>query len=153
MCIIWKLRKALVIIMVDLSGIQISKAISTFNCCVFRPANGCSARRSLVKIICFTVKTSFLSLSITNGRKRNKKEMKAQKEHRKTCIKTLSFLFFLLLMEKDKKTYFFAEPNDFDQQTACRAPVSWLKYTTLNIWNKNILLINIMNVTECLKLV
>ena len=34
-------------------------------------------------------------------------------------------------MEKDKKTCFNAEKNDFDQPMACRAPVCWSKYTTI----------------------
>ena len=35
------------------------------------------------------------------------------------------------MTEKDEKTCFNAETNDFDQRTACRAPVCWSKYTTL----------------------
>ena len=38
----------------------------------------------------------------------------------------LSYLFsffFLLVTEKDKKTRFNTETNDFDQQTACGAPI------------------------------
>ena len=31
----------------------------------------------------------------------------------------------------NKFNCFHAETNDFDQQTACRAPVCWLKYTTV----------------------
>ena len=39
--------------------------------------------------------------------------------------------FFLLVMEKDlKKLVYNAESNDFDQQTACKAPVRWSKYKT-----------------------
>ena len=40
-------------------------------------------------------------------------------------IFVLSFLFsaFPLVMEVDNKTCFNAETNDFDQQTACIAPV------------------------------
>ena len=34
-------------------------------------------------------------------------------------------------MEKDEKTCFNAETNDFDKQTACGAPICWLKYTTV----------------------
>ena len=47
-------------------------------CCVFRPANRCSTCHSLVEIICFCIETSFFVLSVTNGRKRKKKERKAQ---------------------------------------------------------------------------
>ena len=35
-------------------------------------------------------------------------------------------------MEKDEKTCFHTETNDFDQCSACRAPVRWSKYTTIN---------------------
>ena len=35
-------------------------------------------------------------------------------------------------MEKDRKTCFNAEKNDFDQQMACRVPVCWSKYTKMN---------------------
>ena len=38
--------------------------------------------------------------------------------------------FFRLVTEKDKKTCFNAETIDFDQGTACEAPIRWLKYTT-----------------------
>ena len=40
------------------------------------------------------------------------------------------FVSFLLVTEKDKKTCFYAETNDFNQQMVCRTPVYWLKYTT-----------------------
>ena len=40
---------------------------------------------------------------------------------------SFSFLF-PLVMEKDEKTSFNAETNDFDQQTACEAPIRWSKY-------------------------
>ena len=43
-------------------------------CCVFRLANGCSACRLMVEIICFCVKTNFLSFSITNGKKKEKRK-------------------------------------------------------------------------------
>ena len=42
----------------------------------------------------------------------------------------LSFLFFTLVTEEDKKTCFNAERNYSYQQTACRALVCWSKYTT-----------------------
>ena len=32
------------------------------------------------------------------------------------------------MVKNDKKR---AEKNDFDQQTGCRAPIRWSKYTTL----------------------
>ena len=40
------------------------------------------------------------------------------------------FLFLPLMTEKDEKTSFQAETNDFDQRAACRAPFCWSKYTT-----------------------
>ena len=48
-------------------------------------------------------------------------------------IFALSFLFsffFLLATEKDEKTCFPAETNDFDQQTVCGASIRWSKYKT-----------------------
>ena len=39
-----------------------------------------------------------------------------------------------LVMEKYKKKCFYSERNNFDQQTACRAPIRRSKYTTLNIF-------------------
>ena len=51
----------------------ITKQISPLiNCCVFRPANGCSPRRLLVKII----KTTFFIFFVTNGKKERKKKGK-----------------------------------------------------------------------------
>ena len=38
--------------------------------------------------------------------------------------------FVTFVMEKDGKTCFNAETNDFDQRMACEAPICWLKYTT-----------------------
>ena len=52
----------------------------------------------------------------------------------KLCF--LGFLFFFLfpfVMQKDGKTCFNAETNDFNQQMACGAPVLWSKYTTQSI--------------------
>ena len=43
-------------------------------CCVFRPATGCSARHSLVKIICFCIKTSFFTFFVTNGKKERQEQ-------------------------------------------------------------------------------
>ena len=40
------------------------------------------------------------------------------------------FSFFPFVTEKDEKTCFTAEKNDFDQQTVCGAPLRWSKYTT-----------------------
>ena len=42
------------------------------SCCVFQQANGSFARRWLVKIICFCMKTSFFIFSVTNGKKKEK---------------------------------------------------------------------------------
>ena len=42
----------------------------------------------------------------------------------------LRYDFFPLVTEKDEKTCFNAETNDFNQRTACRAPVRWLIYTS-----------------------
>ena len=36
------------------------------------------------------------------------------------------------MAEKDEKTCFHAQKNDFEQQTACEAPIRWLNYTTCN---------------------
>ena len=36
------------------------------------------------------------------------------------------------MMERDKKSCFCLK-NDFDQRTACGAPVHWSKYTTLTV--------------------
>ena len=76
-------------------------------CCVFQPVNGCSAHHSLVKIVCFCIKTLFFGLSF--------------------------FFLFPFVMQKDGKTCFNAETNDFNQQMACGAPVLWSKYTTQSI--------------------
>ena len=43
-------------------------------CCVFWPANGCSACRSLLKIICFCIKTIFLYFSLNNLKKKEKRK-------------------------------------------------------------------------------
>ena len=48
----------------------------TSNCCVFRPANGCSARRSLVKIDFLTLKQLFPSLTEQNKQKSKGKPLK-----------------------------------------------------------------------------
>ena len=48
-------------------------------------------------------------------------------EEKKESTKTISFSSSI-----DGKLHFKAETNDFDQQTACRAPLCWLKYTTPN---------------------
>ena len=36
----------------------------------------------------------------------------------------------MFVMEKEGKTCFIAEKDDFNRQTACKAPGRWLKYTT-----------------------
>ena len=44
----------------------------------------------------------------------------------------LSYLFsffFPFVTEKDEKTFFNTEINDFDERTVCGAPVCWSKYT------------------------
>ena len=41
-------------------------------------------------------------------------------------------LLFLFVTEKDGKTCLNGEKDDFDQQTACEAPIHWSKYTTRN---------------------
>ena len=50
----------------------------SLKCCVFRPANGCSAHCLLVKIICFWVKTIFFIFfpSFTEKRKESAKNNK-----------------------------------------------------------------------------
>ena len=48
-------------------------------CCVFQPVNGCSARHSLVEIICFFVKKSFLSFFVTKGKKEEKRKKSAKR--------------------------------------------------------------------------
>ena len=88
--------------------------------CVFWIANGCSACRSQVKIMFFTLKQLFPSF---------------------TVIKNVLFLrspfffhyfsSFFSVSDGKKLTCFNSETNDLDQQTACRAPVWWSKYTTL----------------------
>ena len=40
-------------------------------------------------------------------------------------------LFFPLVTEKVQKTCVNTKTNDFDQQTACKAPARWSKYTTI----------------------
>ena len=40
-------------------GLKTLLATCSHYCCVFRPANGCSARRSLVEIKFFNAKTTF----------------------------------------------------------------------------------------------
>ena len=42
----------------------------------------------------------------------------------------LSYFFVSWVTEKDEKTCFNAETNNFNQRTACRAPIWWSKYTT-----------------------
>ena len=60
---------------------------SSFNvlalCCVFGPANGCSACRLLVEIICFCVKTSFSSFSITNEKNKGKRKNNTENLHKR----------------------------------------------------------------------
>ena len=113
-------------------------------CCVFWPANGCSACRSLVEINFLMLQQLFPSISAI-------KCLKNAKNYKKHVIKgglpafrcySLKlvdciflwgfpfFFLFLLVMEKYKKTCCNAKTNDFDHQTACRAPVPWSKYTT-----------------------
>ena len=40
--------------------------------------------------------------------------------------------FFTFVTEKDRKTLFYRQENDFDQGMACGAPICWSKYTTSN---------------------
>ena len=42
----------------------------------------------------------------------------------------LSFLFSLFCSVSDRKSRFTIKKFDFEQRTACRAPVCWSKYTT-----------------------
>ena len=42
--------------------------------------------------------------------------------------------YFTYLIRKGRKKLFQLQKIDFDQQTACGAPVCWSKYTTLQIW-------------------
>ena len=46
----------------------------------------------------------------------------------------LSFHFSLFCSVSDGKSCFNVKKIDFNQQTACGAPVCWLKYTTLGIY-------------------
>ena len=78
-----------------------------FICVVFRPANGCSASRSLVKIICFAKNKFFCIFSGTKF-----------------------FVFEHFMMEIDGKSCFSVKKNYFDQQMGCGAPICWSKYTT-----------------------
>ena len=47
--------------------------------------------------------------------------------------------FFLLVTEKDKKTCFNAETNDFHQRTVWWTLVCWSKYTTYAKWSIHVL--------------
>ena len=83
-CLVWNLlivsyvKSGLPHLFVDLSS-----PWSDISCCVFPPANRCSACRSLVKIIYFALKQVFSYFSVTN----RKKERKAVLKHAKTCNK------------------------------------------------------------------
>ena len=58
-----------------------------------------------------------------------------------SVIFALSFLFsffFPLVTDKDEKTYFHTETNDFDQPTSCGAPFCWSKYTKKYFWKKKL---------------
>ena len=59
------------------------------------------------------------------------------------------FLFFPFVTEKDEKTCFNAETNNFDQQSACRAPVHRSKYTTSKSRQKSILVLSKESKKKC----
>ena len=51
---------------------------------------------------------------------------------RRLLVKIICFgVKIPFVTEKEEETCFNAETNNFDQQTACGAPVWWSKYTTL----------------------
>ena len=56
------------------------------NCCVFRPANGCSARRLLVEIDFLMLKQLFQSLMEQNKQKNN------AKNNAKSCFRVKKFI-------------------------------------------------------------
>ena len=49
-----------------------------------------------------------------------------------------AFLFFPFSSVIDRKLHFNSETNEFDQQTACGAPVHWSKYTTVEGSNNDV---------------
>ena len=51
----------------------------------------------------------------------------------KKCYFCALLSLFSISMEKDEKTCFNADTNDFDQRMARRAPVCWSKYTTRRV--------------------
>ena len=55
-------------------------------------------------------------------------------------MKIFFLSFFPFVTEKDEKTCFDTETNDFDQQTACGVRICWLKYATPSLFIFNIYL-------------
>ena len=100
------------------------------DCCVFLPANGCSARHSLVEFIFLMLKRKkHISLRSQPALKSN--TFFAGRPFfycMFLCGFLLFFLYFVLLVTE--KSCFSIKKIDYDQCTACRAPVCWLKYTT-----------------------
>ena len=124
---------------------QLFFLVTNPKCCVFRPVNGCSTRRVLVEIMFLMLKQLFPSLkqlfpsfSVHKCLKNTDVTLNSWLTPQSWstpgenmcyfCIFFSFFVLFLLVMDKDKKTYFNAESNDFDQQTACGALVCWSKY-------------------------
>ena len=79
----------------------ISIQIANFGCYVFWPTNKCSACHLLVEIICFCIKTSFLSFSVTDGIKERKQKGKLQnKQLVHSCVFHIHLHFNHLLLNK-----------------------------------------------------
>ena len=72
-------------------------------CCVFQPANGCSACCSLVEINFLMLKQLFLSLAEQNKEKR--KEIRTKTCNKRVCLYLLRY-FPHLMNEKDVKICF-----------------------------------------------
>ena len=89
----------------------------TYTCCVFWPANGCFACCTLVEMFFSRVLTCF-SICISNPA---------------SCVGTLyifcTFSSFSICDRKRWKNMSKPPKHDFNQQTACKAPIYWLKYT------------------------
>ena len=112
-------------------------------CCVFRPANECSVRRLLVKII-FDTKNTF-SVSFLIKWLKNAKMQKVTNKHVSNgglpafllhvfvCFYAIFFLFSVS-DRKLQKTCFNTKTNDFNQQMAC---VRWSKYTSNKVINQS----------------
>ena len=122
-----------------------TKPLTNTNCCVFQPANGCSACRSLVEIdfleafSCFYGKKIDFTFSpgvdqrlIVYQRLGVTPNCWCTQVYQCVSLSFPSILclfypFFVIFVWKTKESF---EKVDFDQRTACRAPVRWSKYTT-----------------------